>query len=66
MLHYLVLVIHLLSQFEVEESHLVLSEMRGELDIHLLASIGQCPFRVVLMFGTIFTHLLDKTLCLLE
>jgi hypothetical protein len=66
MQYYLVLVIHVLSKLEVKESHFVLSEVRGELHINLLAIVGDLPLGVMVLSGAVSADCLDEVLCLLE
>ena len=66
MLDNLVLIIHVLCQLKVEKSHFVLSEVRGELHIHVLASIGDLPLRMMVLCRAVSAYDLNKVLCLLE
>ena len=56
----------MLSQFEIEKSHFVVSEVGGQLDVDLLSAVQTSPLGVVVLGLAEFSHLLNECLSLLE
>jgi len=61
---HLQLLIHVLSQLEIEQSDFVICEVACQHHIHSLSSVGDGPFGMVIILGAEGAHSLHEVLCL--